>query len=688
MAFDNLAVNTIRVLVADVVEKANSGHPGAPMGLAGVAHVLWSKVMKYNPANPKWANRDRFVLSNGHACALLYSMLHLTGYDLSMDELKSFRQVHSRTAGHPENTLHPAIEVSTGPLGQGISNAVGMAIAEEHLAASFNHAGAPAVVDNYTYVICGDGCLQEGISSEASSLAGHLGLGKLIVLYDDNHVTIDGDTELSFSEDVLARYAAYGWHTSHVIDGDHDIAGIEAAIRAAQAEKARPSIIKVSTTIGFGSKKAGTEAVHGAPLGKDDLRHVKSLLGFDPDASFVVPADVSAYYRTAIARGAAAEAEHAAAVAAYAAAHPADAAELARRFTGELPAGWLERLPRFKPTDKADATRNQSGVVLAALSAALPELIGGSADLTPSNKTHFKGLVDFQRASRAGRYLRFGVREHAMAAACNGIAAYGGLLPYCGTFLNFYGYALGAVRLSALSHFRVLYVATHDSIGLGEDGPTHQPVELLEALRATPDLFVYRPADGNETSAAYASALMHPGRPAIIALSRQNLPQLPGSSLEKAMRGGYTVFDTTDASGGADAAAPGKPALVVIATGSEVSIAIDGAKRLAASSGARVAVASFPCLEVFEAQSAEYRRAVLVEGVPTLSIEAAAVRGWERYAHTSIGLTSYGISGPYVEVYKALGITAESVAEKGAKMLAYYAAGHAVPPLPMHAPDF
>lgn len=452
------------------------------------------------------------------------------------------------TAGHPENILHPGIEVSTGPLGQGISNAVGLAIGEANLAATYNKAGEEPILGNYTYVVCGDGCLQEGISSEASSLAGHLGLGKLIVLYDDNHVTIDGDTELSFTEDVLKRYEAYGWHTSHVAHGDSDVDAIEAAVRAAQAVTDKPSIIKVTTTIGFGSKKAGTEAVHGAPLGKDDIKHAKAAFGFDPEASFVVPEEVAAVYRSAVARGAEAEGAWNARLDAYAAAHAAEAAELRRRLAGELPEGWMDKLPRYKSTDKADATRcvpcvprhdqllakalklqllptgcqqrasipyaapapssspslflpspssssyplpccsNLSGVVLGAMGAAFPELIGGSADLTPSNKTHYKGVVDFQAATPAGRYLRFGVREHAMAAVCNGLAAYGGFMPYCGTFLNFIGYAMGAVRLSALSHFRVLYVATHDSIGLGEDGPTHQPVELLEGLRATPNM--------------------------------------------------------------------------------------------------------------------------------------------------------------------------------------------------------
>lgn len=566
-----------------------------------------------------------------------------------------------------------------------------MAIAERHLAGTFNDAstaGTAPLIDNYTYVLCGDGCLQEGVSAEASSLAGHLGLGKLIVCYDDNHITIDGDTGISFTEDVLKRYEAYGWHTQHVKDGDNDLEGIEAAIRAAQAVTDKPSIIKVTTTIGFGApKKAGKEKAHGEPLGKDELAAVKSAFGFDPAATFVIPDDVAAYYRAAAARGAAAAAAWATTFAGYEAAHATKAAEFKRRIAGELPAGWMDKLPRWKATDKPDATRNLSNLVLNALAAEIPELVGGSADLTGSNKTLFKGAVDFQKETPAGRYIRYGVREHAMAAVCNGMASYGGIIPYNGTFLNFIGYALGAVRLSALSHFRVLYVATHDSIGLGEDGPTHQPVEMLEALRATPNTYVYRPADGNETSAAYACAISNSHAPAILAFSRQNLPHLPGSTVEKAMKGGYTVFDSTDAAGGADGAAAGKPDLVIVATGSEVSIAIDSAKAVAASTGKRVAVASLPCLEVFEEQPEEYKASVLPPGVPVLTVEALAVRGWERYGHAWVGLTTFGHSGPYLEVYKKAGITVDAIAAKGAKMLDHFAT-HPVPVLPLFAPTF
>jgi transketolase len=673
------------------------------MGCAPIAHVLYSKIMKYDPKDPKWLGRDRFVLSNGHASALLYTMLHLTGYEgMTMDDLKvrrrrgshrtgaalltlpptpprqSFRKLHSVCAGHPENILHPAIEVSTGPLGQGISNAVGMAMGEAHLAATFNKPGH-AVVDNFTYVLCGDGCLQEGVSAEASSLAGHLGLGKLIVCYDDNKITIDGPTDLSFTEDVGKRYEAYGWHVQTVPDGNTNHEAIEAAIRAAQAVTDRPSLIKIATTIGFGSKHANSHTAHGAPLGADDVANVKKFYGFDPALSFNVDADVRAHFDAAGAAGTAAAAAWKARFAAYAAAFPAEAAELARRFEGRLPAGWKDKLPRGALDAAPQASRNHSGAVLNALKDLMPELIGGSADLTPSNMTALKGVGDFQRGSYAGRYVRFGVREHAMAAICNGLHAYGGFVPFCATFLNFVGYAAGAVRLSALSHMRVLYIATHDSIQLGEDGPTHQPVEMLLSLRATPNMLVLRPADASETSACCAIALEAATTPSTIALGRSPMPNFPGSSFEKAQLGGYFIFDSAEG-------APGAPAVVVAATGTEVIIAIEGAKKLAAEAGVRVAVASFPCLEVFERQSLAYRASVLPPGVPVVSIEASASRGWERYAHAQIGLTTFGASAPAADNLKYFGFTAENVAAKGKALLAHF--GAAAPTLPVNAPVF
>lgn len=671
---DERAINTIRCLAADTVQKANSGHPGAPMGCAPMAHVLWSSVMRYNPKNPAWPARDRFVLSNGHACALQYCMLHLTGYDLSIEDLKQFRQLHSKTPGHPEVHVTPGVEVCTGPLGQGITNAVGLALSEAHLAATFNKEGHK-LVDNFTYVICGDGCLQEGISSEASSLAGHLGLGKLIVLYDDNHITIDGSTDLSFTEDVLARYAAYGWHTQHVPSGDADLAGLAAAIEAAKAETGRPSIIKVTTVIGFGSKNQGKEKVHGAPLGDEDISAIKTKFGFDPEEKFAVGDDVYAHYRGCGERGTAAEAEWNALFASYASAYPAEAAEFTRRMSGGLPDGWKDKLPTF-PAGTKKATREHSETVINAIAGALPELMGGSADLTPSNKTLIKISHDFQKATPEGRYIRFGVREHAMAAVCNGMAAYGGLMPYCATFLNFCGYALGAVRLSALSDFRVLYVFTHDSIGLGEDGPTHQPIAMLNSLRAMPNMYVYRPADGTETSGCYAAAIEHKDKPAALALSRQGLPELEASSIENVAKGGYVCLETGESKAGAD------PDVVFIATGSEVEIAMNAAKML---DGVRARVVSMPCMELFLEQSAEYRASILPDSVPTVSVEAAALQGWEKFAHLNIGMTHFGASAPIKDVYADNGITPEAIAARVGKMLTYYASN----PVPSLArPEF
>ncbi|KAJ2450956.1 Transketolase, partial [Coemansia sp. RSA 2424] len=542
---DQLSINTIRVLAADMVQAANSGHPGAPMGCAPMAHVLFTRFLRANPSNSKWLNRDRFVLSNGHGCALQYVLLHLMGYKVTMDDLKNFRQLGSKTPGHPENTHTDGIEVTTGPLGQGISNAVGMAIAERHLAATFNRPGF-SVIDNTVYCIAGDGCLQEGVSSETGSLAGHLQLGNLIVLYDSNGIQIDGSTQLGFTENVLERYAAYGWQTLEVADGDSDLAGLERAIAEAKAETQRPTLIKVETTIGFGAAKAGTEGVHGAPLGAESLAAVKALFGFDPAHRFSVSDDVYALYAQRAAEGAQGEREWRALLAQYAEAHPALHAELARRIEGRLPDGWAQALPRYTPADKPVATRKLSEAVLNAIAGVVPELIGGSADLTGSNLTRWKGAEDFQApatglGSYAGRYVRYGVREHGMAAISNGIAAYGASIPFASTFLNFISYAAGATRLSALSHLRVLYIMTHDSIGLGEDGPTHQPIETMAMLRATPNYLSFRPADGNEVSAAYLAALQHADRPSVLSLTRQNLPQLEGSSIERAVLGGYCL---------------------------------------------------------------------------------------------------------------------------------------------------
>jgi len=508
---ESLCINSIRFLAVDAINKSNSGHPGLPMGCAPMAYSLWDKVLRHNPKNPKWFNRDRFVLSAGHGCMLLYALLHLSGYDsVTIEDIKQFRQWGSRTPGHPETFETPGVEVTTGPLGQGISNAVGLAIAEAHLAAKFNRPGA-TLVDHYTYVLMGDGCNQEGVSSEAASLAGHLGLGKLIALYDDNHITIDGNTAVSFTEDVLKRYEAYGWHVQHVADGNTDVDAITKAIEAAKAVTDKPSLIKVTTTIGYGSpNKANTAGVHGAALGADEAELTRKALDWSYGA-FEVPTEAYDHWRQAIGRGAAAEAAWDATLADYRSQYPSEAAEFERLLRGELPQGWDANLPSFTPEDKGLATRQHSYNALNAFGPSLPELIGGSADLTHSNLTDIKGEASFQKGAEANRYLHFGVREHAMAAILNGIAYHGsGLIPYGGTFLVFAGYMIGAMRLSALSELGVIYVLTHDSIGLGEDGPTHQPVETLANLRAIPNLLVMRPGDGNETVGG--QGWLHPRR--------------------------------------------------------------------------------------------------------------------------------------------------------------------------------
>ncbi|ORY05859.1 transketolase [Basidiobolus meristosporus CBS 931.73] len=660
---DNLSTNTIRVLAADTVKKSNSGHPGAPMGCAAMSHVLFSKFMKFNPENPKWVSRDRFVLSNGHACALQYVLLHLCGYDVSMDDLKSFRQMNSKCPGHPENFMTAGIEVTTGPLGQGISNAVGLAMAEANFAATFNKEAFP-VIDNYTYAILGDGCLQEGVSAEAASLAGHLKLGKLIALYDDNKIQIDGSTDLSFTEDVCKRFEAYGWQTLTVENGDSDFQAIADAIAEAKKVTDKPTLIKIRTTIGYGSLLQGSEKVHGAPLSNDDLAQLKTKFGFDPAQSFAVPEEVRNYYKNVKEQGARLEADWNVMFEQYAAQYPELAAELKRRISNVLPSGWENALPRYTPEDPAVATRKLSEIALNKIAEAVPELVGGSADLTHSNLTRWKSAVDFQHESTglgsyAGRYIRFGVREHGMAAICNGIASYGGLIPFCSTFLNFISYALGASRLSSLSHLRVIYVMTHDSIGLGEDGPTHQPVETLTTLRATPNTLVFRPADGNEVSGAYLAAIQNNLRPSVLALSRQNLPQLAGSSIENTLKGAYVLSDVAN------------PAIVLVATGSEVSACVEAAKELA-KNNIQARVVSMPSMELFDEQEQSYKESVFPRGVPVLSVEALSTFGWSKYAHASIGMTTFGASAPANQLYEKFGMTPPAIADKAMKTVEYY----------------
>ncbi|KAI9249663.1 transketolase [Phascolomyces articulosus] len=672
---DQRCIDTIRVLAADITRGANSGHPGAPMGCAPMANTLFMNHVRVNPRNPDWPNRDRFLLSNGHACALQYILLHLLGFKMSMDDLKNFRRVGSLTPGHPERELTEGIEVTTGPLGQGISNAVGLAIAEQNMAATFNKPNYP-IFDNYTFVILGDGCLQEGVQSEACSLAGHLQLGKLIALYDDNHITIDGDTAVSFTEDVLKRFEAYGWHTQVVTDGDHNTDSINQAIENAKAVTDKPSIIKIFTTIGFGSKHQGEEKTHGSPLDPEDIKQLKQRFGFNPDEKYVIPPEVYEHYHERARQCDEIEKEWTKMLTNYVNEFPKEGAELKRRLEGRLPEGWMNALPRYTPKDAPTATRKLSEAVINALaSEVIPELIGGSADLTGSNNTRWKSAVDFQPPSTnlgsySGRYIRYGVREHGMFAIMNGIAAYQGLIPFGGTFLNFLTYGWGAARLSALSHSRVIYVMTHDSIGLGEDGPTHQPIETLSLTRACPNMLTFRPADGNETSGAYMAALKRDTIPSILALTRQNLPHLNGSSPEIVEKGGYVLEPLSDPN----------PDVTFVATGSEVSIAADGAD-IARKSGLKVRVVSMPCTELFDEQSLQYRQSVFPRGVPVVAVEALSTFGWQKYSHAQVGMTTFGSSGEYKEVYAHFKITPQHVADMGRDAVQYFKNYGSVPDL-------
>ncbi|WOD39446.1 transketolase [Nodosilinea sp. E11] len=661
-SLEELCINSIRFLAIDAVEKAKSGHPGLPMGAAPMAYVLWDKFMRFNPKNPQWFNRDRFVLSAGHGCMLQYALLYLTGYDsVTLDDIKEFRQWGARTPGHPENFETAGVEVTTGPLGQGIANAVGLAMAEAHLAAKFNKPDA-TIVDHHTYVILGDGCNMEGVSGEACSLAGHLGLGKLIALYDDNHISIDGSTDISFTEDVSKRFEAYGWHVQHVENGNTDLDAIAQAIEAAKAVTDRPSMIKVTTTIGYGSpNRQNTAGVHGAALGGDEIKATRENLGWS-HGDFETPEDALNHMRKAIERGASHEAEWNDIMATYRSKYAAEAAEFERMLSGRLPEGWADALPTYTPEDKALATRKNSEVTLNALAPAIPELIGGSADLTHSNLTELKISGSFQKGAYENRNLRFGVREHGMGAICNGIALHNsGLIPYCATFLVFADYMRAAIRLSALSQAGVIYVMTHDSIGLGEDGPTHQPVETIASLRAIPNLIVIRPADGTETSGAYKVAVEHRKTPTLMAFSRQNLPNLPGSSIEGVAKGAYTVDDCD-----------GTPELILIGTGSEVSLCVDAAQELRAA-GTKVRVVSMPSWELFDAQDAAYQESVLPKAVTKrLAVEAGITMGWCRYVGAEgdvIGVDRFGASAPGNLVMQKFGFTVENVVSKAKALL-------------------
>jgi transketolase len=654
---DDLSINTIRFLAIDAVEKAKSGHPGLPMGAAPMAYVIWTKFLRHNPSNPKWFNRDRFVLSAGHGSMLLYALLHLTGYDLSLDDLKQFRQIHSKTPGHPENFATSGVEVTTGPLGQGLGNGIGLAVAEAHLAARYNKPGHE-IIDHTTYAIVSDGDLMEGVASEAASLGGHLGLGKVIYLYDDNHISIDGETELSFTEDRMKRFEAYGWHTQAVADGN-DIAGIEAAIHAARAVKDKPSIVAVRTIIGYGSpNKSNSHDIHGSALGADELKATKLNLKWPLEPDFYIPTEAGAHFRSAVDAGQKAESEWNAKFAAYKAAFPTEAAELEGMIAGKLPEGWEKALPVYTSEDKPVATRVASGKTINAITAVLPSLIGGSADLAPSNNTYVKAFKDYQKDSPYGRNFHFGVREHGMGAIMNGIALHGGLKVYGGTFLIFMDYMKGAVRVAALSGAPVIYVFTHDSIGLGEDGPTHQPIEQIITLRATPQLTVLRPADAVETVGAWKVAVESKDPVALI-LTRQNLPIHPNSSIEKVALGGYTLVDVEN------------PDLLLLATGSEVSLVVEAQAKLA-EHGVKAKVVTLPSWELFDAQPQAYRDSVLNPGVKRVSVEAGATFGWHRYVGLDgdvIGIDTYGASAPIKDVMKEFGFTTENVVARALKVV-------------------
>ena len=668
---DQLAINTMRFLSVDAVQKADSGHPGLPLGAAPMAYVLWNRFLRHNPSNPQWFNRDRFVLSAGHGSMLLYSLLHLTGYALSLDEIKRFRQWGSLTPGHPERGLTPGVEVTTGPLGQGFANGIGIAVAEAHLAARFNRPNFP-LVDHFTYALVSDGDLMEGVASEAASLAGQLGIGKLVYLYDNNHVTLAASTGLTFTEDCAARFAAYGWHVQKVADGN-DLPAIERAIKLAQSETARPSLIVVDTHIGFGSPhKQDSFEAHGSPLGEEEVRLTKQNLGWPTDPPFYIPASVAEHFRQAIPKGSGLDAEWNNLFLEYALAFPELATELRQRISGELPLDWNKDLPSFPPDAKGMATRVAGGKALAAIASRVPALMGGSADLDPSTHTQLKNAGDFARPSEdkhvlegesgggrnyAGRNLHFGVREHAMGAIANGLAAHGGVLPYTATFLTFSDYMRPPIRLAALAGLHVVFVFTHDSVAMGEDGPTHQPIEHLASLRAIPQLTVIRPADANETAVAWCVAVESRDRPVALVLSRQNVPILDRSqyaSPEGLRRGAYVLYDPT----------PVVPQLILLASGSEVQVVVD-AEKLLRQKGIFARVVSIPIWELFEAQSEDYRASVLPPSIRArLAVEAGVPQGWRRYVGdvgAVLGIEKFGASAPGPVVLKEYGFTPEHV---------------------------
>jgi transketolase len=663
-ALDQLCINTIRMLAVDAVQKANSGHPGMPMGTAPMAYLLWTHFLRINPANPKWPDRDRFVLSAGHGSMLLYSLLHLTGYDLPLEELKNFRQWDSKTPGHPESYLAPGVETTTGPLGQGFANGVGMAIAERFLAAHFNRPGH-TIVDHYTYGIVSDGDLMEGISHEAASLAGHLKLGKLIYLYDDNRISIEGSTDLAFTEDRAARFVAYGWHVQQLDDGN-DLEAITGAIRRAREEARRPSLIVIRTHIGYGSpNKQDKAAAHGEPLGIDEVRLTKENLGWPLEPTFIIPEEALARFRQVPQEGKKWEDEWKARFRSYEKASPELAEEWKRAMIGELPSGWNKDIPAFPADAKGMATRVASGTVINAIAPNLPTLIGGSADLAPSTKTLINDVDDFKADHYGQRNMRFGVREHAMGGIISGMALHGGVIPYGATFLIFSDYMRPAIRLAAMMGLKVIYIFTHDSIGLGEDGPTHQPIEHLASLRAIPGLTVIRPADANETAEAWRCALEQKSGPIALALTRQNLPTLDRNTYAPAnglSRGAYILSDT----GGK------RPDVIVIASGSEVHVALEAAERLR-QKGTAARVVNMASWELFEAQPDAYRNKILPPEITArVAIETGVPQGWHRYVGDMgevVGMNRFGASAPYKILCEKFGFTADHVVKKAVKLV-------------------
>jgi transketolase len=661
---DRLCINTLRLLAADMIEEAQTGHPGTPMGVAPVAYVLWTRFLRHNPCQPHWAGRDRFVLSNGHASALLYSLLHLTGYGLTLEDLKRFRKTHSLTPGHPELHATPGIEITTGPLGQGFASAVGMAMAEAHLEAEFNRPDAPKIVDHYTYVLCSDGDMMEGVTAEAASLAGHLGLGRLICLYDSNHVTIDGPTSLTYSEDIAMRYRAYGWHIQEVEDGN-DLDAVEAAIRQAQAETSRPSFVIIHTLIGFGSPaRQGKAAAHWGAFGEAELRATRDNLGWMTYEHFYVPPEVARHFGTALASGESWSLAWDRDYRLYAEKYPAEAAEFQRRMARQLPNGWEACLPHFAASAAGEPVRLSDGPIINSLAPVLPELLGGSGDLSTNTQALVKSSGDFEAGQYANRNIRYGIREHAMAAITNGLALHGGLRPFCATFLVFSDYMRPSLRLAALTGAPSIFLFTNDSVGLGEDGPTHQPVEQIASLRAMPNLTVIRPCDSNEAVEAWKAALNNLQGPTCLLLSKQPVPVLDRTvyaPAEGLQRGAYVLSE-----------AASHPQAILIGTGSEVHLALQ-AQKLLAGQGIHARVVSMPSWELFQKQSLEYRARVLPPAVKArVSIEAGASLGWERWvgeAGRVIGLDHFGASGAAQELFAEYGFTAEAVAGAVVEML-------------------